>query len=584
MKLLRLRIDDPQGFRSLKKGFEIVFAESCNDNVLDFNPYILAGRNGSGKSNILEALAEIFYHLDGIYLSYKPDYFEKSYNPIKSRVDAYQLEYLTYLKPTVFSSISNKILAHVHIEKKINQRPFVKIINYRDIDDSLNELSAKQIKSILPDYVVGYASGLNETLSIPFFKSRLLQYDRYFHDLESKEFTDPTPENSLVLIDEQLGQAIILTCLLMFDDPNTEELSPVLKPFREYINLERIDSFRLIIRKDQEVELKGTTEEDLEKVNLIQNLDLSDESNEAKFRTRSYIEKLKKCSTFRNEEIPDSYLEEGYFESGYVENRHYITYDFKVTNATKMAFQLHFENDPLKLFEFLQLSFVLNNYVINEKNKRRAYKSENPFIQYDIAQLPVEEDRIIRFKDLLVFKSDIEKSIYTKNLSDGEYQFIHTLGLCLLFKETNSLFLLDEPETHFNPDWKAKYISSIRDCFNHKNINLRGDEELELSDILITSHSPFLISDSKKDHVFVFNKGKVSHPEIKTFGTSVNLITMSVFGKTETISGLSEKYLEDLKAKLIDKSLTKKEVIDKADELGESIEKTLLFNYINRME
>src|SRR5690606_13241253 len=143
------------------------------------------------------------------------------------------------------------------------------------------------------------------------------------------------------------------------------------------------------------------TEEDLEKVNLIQNLDLSDESNEAKFRTRSYIEKLKKCSTFRNEEIPDSYLEEGYFESGYVENRHYITYDFKVTNATKMAFQLHFENDPLKLFEFLQLSFVLNNYVINEKNKRRAYKSENPFIQYDIAQLPVEEDRIIRFKDLL---------------------------------------------------------------------------------------------------------------------------------------------------------------------------------------
>lgn len=76
MKLLRLKINSK--FRSLPKGFELYFLRDFDyKDADDFNPYIFAGRNGSGKSNVLEALAEIFYHLDIIYLSNKPTYFEK---------------------------------------------------------------------------------------------------------------------------------------------------------------------------------------------------------------------------------------------------------------------------------------------------------------------------------------------------------------------------------------------------------------------------------------------------------------------------------------------------------------------------
>ncbi|MBK7175056.1 MAG: AAA family ATPase [Bacteroidales bacterium] len=78
MKLLRFKVNTPEGFRSLQSGFEIYFLRDFDYHLAqDFNPNILAGRNGSGKSNILEALANIFYHLDCMYADNLPDDFSK---------------------------------------------------------------------------------------------------------------------------------------------------------------------------------------------------------------------------------------------------------------------------------------------------------------------------------------------------------------------------------------------------------------------------------------------------------------------------------------------------------------------------
>lgn len=606
MKLLRLKINSTKGFRSLKKGFEIYFLrdfEYAQKEV--FNPYLLAGRNGSGKSNVLEALAEIFYHLDGIYIRYKPDYFEKVFKPKKSRVNAYELEYVTYLSPEFFPEANLEKVAHISIIKKSRTRPFIKIKNLDEVGEKYNELSQQQIKSLLPEYVVGYASGHNETLSIPFFKSRLLQYDEYLGSLESQEFVDPSPESSLVFLDAQFSQAIALTCMLMFDDPESDEPSPILAPFREYVQLQEIDSFRLIIRTNQQEKIEQLSPglqtnfpiKTIDDVDLIKNLELSDGEKKGS-STRSYIEKLKRCATCWDEydsvnEFLKEYDEEEMLESP--EQNHYIVLDFKVTKATKRAFQLHFEEDPLKLFEFFQLSIILNNYIISKKNKEKTYQSENPFINNDIAQAPIEEDRILRFKNVLLQKSTLDKTIFTKNLSDGEHQFIHTLGLSLLFRNTRSLFLLDEPETHFNPDWKAKYISSLRSCFAPENIKRTTLGQPILRDMLITTHSPFLISDSNKSYVYVFKKDPetlkllpVNRPDFQTLGTSVNKIGIRIFGMPHTIGEYAQKIIEDYKAKA--KTLTtdvEKEVLIKEikENVGDSVEQILLINeIINTMD
>ena len=57
MKLLKLKIENEEGFRSLQKGFEINFHSLSDiDAMCEFRPFCFAGLSGSGKSNVLEAL------------------------------------------------------------------------------------------------------------------------------------------------------------------------------------------------------------------------------------------------------------------------------------------------------------------------------------------------------------------------------------------------------------------------------------------------------------------------------------------------------------------------------------------------
>jgi len=601
MKLLRLKINQKNGFRSLKKGFEMYFLREFHFNdATEFNPYILAGTNGSGKSNVLEALAEIFFHLDCIYLSKKPDYFEKSeentkgFNPKKSRINAYELEYFTFLDKEIFPNEDSSKKAHIQIIKKNNEIPKIIWINQEDFNHK-TELSYKEIKSLLPEYIVGYASGKNETLSLPFFKSRFLQYDAYLSDLINSEFVDPKPENSLVYLDEAFSQAILLTNLLMLDKTNDDlgdkNENYILKPFKDYVTLQDVQSFKLIIRTDKALDIPIPYEEQQgsamprtsRKTKLLQNIDL--ESDESIF-IRSYLEKLKRCATYWHEYQNYDVYSESDDNNEFFDDKSYLVLDYHVNPATKKAFQFHFEDQPLKLFELFQLLLILDNNEVSVKKKQRTYNSNNIFINQDINQIPIEENRILRFKDFYIKKENIDNGIYTKSLSDGEHQFLHTLGLCLLFKDTRSLFLLDEPETHFNPDWKAKFISSIRNCFN----NELGNPKETMREMLITTHSPFLISDSKSDYVHVFKKNRktgkveeIKHPEFQTFGSSVNKIGIRIFEMPNTIGEYAQQRLEEFRVefKLLKTAKQLDDLINKINsELGESVERILIVNEI----
>ena len=184
----------------------------------------------------------------------------------------------------------------------------------------------------------------------------------------------------------------------------------------------------------------------------------------------------------------------------------------------------------------------------------------------------------MRFKFVRFSKRGVAQTMMLKGLSDGEHQLLHSLGLCLLFRDTNSLFLLDEPETHFNPDWRASFISRLRQ-------GLRGREGVG-QEMLITTHSPFLISDSKPDKVLVFAKDKtsgavsISHPDYNTLGASINKITMSTFGKRETVGGHAQALLEGVRRRF-EQGDDASGLIDELNrELGDSVEKVLLIKAI----
>lgn len=572
MKLLRLKLNSQ--FRSLNTGFEVHFLRDFElDKVWDFAPYCLVGRNGSGKSNILEALAAIFYHIECIYLDYKPSEFDGEgdttrihtggFFPEKSYPDAFELEYMYY----VGGSFSRKDFspefdtgydAHILIEKKEGRSPVIKWLNRGEIEKGKSEeLSRVEVKLFLPEYIIGYSSGENEILSLPFFKMRFIQYDEYLDRLK-RDLDYSKPESRLVYLDDYFNQAILLSLYLLNDEE--DRANDFLRPFRDEIGLENLNQFRIVIRKHH---LEPIDDELLQSLNEEDSKDPEKTNRELTSKINQSIEKLKQCCT------------SFYYDDSF-EGKQELFLDFFVEKEVKKAFRLVF-GDALELFRTFQVLLNLNLYQVKPSLKHKIYRSTNIYLNKDVIPVPYDEDRIIRFKDVAFRKKGLNEPLFTKSLSDGEYQFLHSIGLCLLFRDTNSLFLLDEPETHLNPDWRAKYISTLRNCLNQKNTKKDNRR-----DILITSHSPFIISDSHKEKVLFFEKGQLgpSRPDINTFGASVNLITIELFKRVDTIGDLaSEKVLEFEKRIESDENLEqlKDEIFES---LGDSIERTILINQL----
>jgi restriction system-associated AAA family ATPase len=583
MKLLRLKITDPDGFRSLPCGFEHHFRTELGlQNELaqanDFAPFVCAGPNGSGKSNLLEALAAIFYHMECIYLENLPDSFryDEEHNPkgfrgSKSLPKGFEIEYLT--KPQDLFEVSDSGLkARVLIQKVPDESPKWWLLNDADSDRPIEiKLERNDLRRLLPDFVLSYSSGENEILSLPFFKMRFVQFDEYWNALTRQLSYPGHPETRLAYLDSGFSQAILL-CNLLFQDEAT------LQPFREDVGIDALREFRIILRRripidaaqleafdladeDQKRERRNRIQADarirgLSESEISQSVDEwvrreiikgnpalseTDEPGSSRYRlnllqllegydkSSLMVSALKRCATL-------SYIDDA---------NDSLVLDYWVNDATRQAFRENFDGSALALFQAFQVLLTLNLYAVSEVLKADLYTSTSHYVSETVQTL-ASDQRIMRFKFVRFTKQGVAEPMMLKELSDGEHQLLHSLGLCLLFRDTNSLFLLDEPETHFNPSWRASFISRLQQ-------SLRGKEDIA-QEILITTHSPFLISDSKQDKVLVFSKdpatGKVSikPPGYNTHGASINLITMQTFDKKETIGSSANAQLQEMLA------------------------------------
>lgn len=583
MKLLRLKITDPDGFRSLPCGFEHHFRTewSLQDELAqanDFAPFVCAGPNGSGKSNLLEALAAIFFQLEVLRVrrSFLPEALQDEAMDVSPV--AFELDYLIRV-PAEYRNPDSPSWAKVGVWKNAGESVRILWENQGDFSTDVYEaFKGGHADILLPQYVLGYSSGENEILSLPFFKMRFVQFDEYWNALAKQLPYPGYPETRLAYLDNGFSQAILL-CNLLFQDEAT------LQPFREDIGICKLKQFRIILRRSIPVtrhQLAAFTSGDFitstetadgrfedtdavyldpatgeYRLKLLHSL----EANERTQKT-SIIEKLKRCATLHfHDEASDT-----------------LTLDYWVNEHTQKAFRANFDDSPLALFQALQVLLALNLYPVSEALKADLYTSTSHYVSETVPTLASDE-RAMRIKNFYFTKQGVEKPMLLKELSDGEHQLLHSLGMCMLFRDTNSLFLLDEPETHFNPDWRANFISRLRQC-------LPGNGEFA-QEMLITTHTPFLISDSKPEKVLVFAKDKssgevsISHPPYNTLGASINKITMSTFGKRETIGGHAQALLDALRARFEQGTEDKEGLITEIHQrLGDSVEKVLLIKAI----
>lgn len=304
---------------------------------------------------------------------------------------------------------------------------------------------------MLPEFVLGYSSGANEILSLSFFKMRFINFDEYIYHLTHQSDYPGSPQGHLTFLDTEMNQAILI-CNFLFQDEET------LEPFRQDVGIQGLKQFRIIIRQHRRIEfhqeilknLKGNEPDESSRTTALTSaLQKTIQRRDGSIRKIGIIDKLVQCATctFYEDEIDSLYL------------------DYWINPATQEAFKNHFST-IIELFQSFQILLTLNLYSVSDSLKKDLYQSGSLYVNETIPTLASDE-RVMRFKDLVLVKNGVEDTLYAKSLSDGEHQFLHSLGLCLLYKDTNSLFLLDEPETHFNPDWRSKLISRLRDCFSH---------------------------------------------------------------------------------------------------------------------
>jgi|688.fasta_scaffold108647_3 energy-coupling factor transporter ATP-binding protein EcfA2 len=81
------------------------------------------------------------------------------------------------------------------------------------------------------------------------------------------------------------------------------------------------------------------------------------------------------------------------------------------------------------------------------------------------------------------------------HLSEGEKQLLAVLGSLALTHQNDNLALLDEPDTHLNPQWSWDYSSMLMESLSSHSISR--------STVLLTTHDPVMISGMVREQVLL---------------------------------------------------------------------------------
>lgn len=529
MKVLSLKIDKADMCGGLLDGLFIRFRDDDVDPNI-FDPLCLVGPNGTGKSQLLQVIAEIF---QSIYHQYLPD--EERGTPNNELL----FEIIYILKKERCSDISIPVC--ISRQQSDKKKAYFEVKTYVNgdwevIDDS------KHIAELLPEKIIGYTSGDNETLSLPFFSSRAGYAGKVRNNArDANKKNEKIKDPRLLLIDYSTNLEVLVANLLL----NPEN---VVKALLATPNLKSLRSFRCIIQLRHSAAPSGG-------VKLTTELD-------------DYIKYLNSCATCYD----------------YNEKSGTYVFDFFVNHATAQAFKHYWKNGALELYSCFHKLSMLNDLIIPKAARDKFDKGVKDRRFAARLPEPIDEQKVFRFEQVEFISNKTGKPVDYVSLSDGEHQLAQLLGTACMSSFSNVLFLLDEPESHFNPLWRVEFIKKLREL---PTINGRRSElsNVAQQECLLTTHSPFVPSDMQRENVLIFKKSQdassisVRRPQIQTYGSRFDSILSECFDISPPISALSRDEIEHLF-----ENGSIEEIRSAIDKLGESSARMRLGIRLNQLE
>jgi restriction system-associated AAA family ATPase len=543
MKILRVHIISAETCGGLLDGLNVKLRSSFLD-YNSFDPLCLIGPNGAGKSQFLQMIAEIFQSV--FHTCLKSEERDEG-NPGLQ----FEIEYL-------ISSDNDQSPIRVLISRKATrkkQKIFPLLIQKRDDYDWVDcDPNSSETHALLPQKIIGYTSGDNETLSLPFLVSR----SGYATEVRERAFNAATrnqsiPDTRLMLIDYGTHLEVLVANLLLGKDSQREALLSEAK-------LQDLHSFRCIIQLAHSAAPKAQGK--IGQQTRRKGIQLTEE-------LETYIEQLQRCATCHTyDEKTETYI-----------------FDYWINDQTRNAFRSFWDN-ALNLYSSFHKLAMLNDLALPRESRRRFQSDTKTRRFASRLPEPQDEDKVFRFERVRFRKQKVGEDINNQevdyvSLSDGEHQLGQVLGMFCMLSSPNILFLLDEPESHFNPQWREKFISRILDLPT-KNGDRRNSTRASRQDCLLTTHAPFIPSDMHREKVFIFSKTEegeiqINNPNIETFGSTFDTIYEECFGVRPPIS----QRPRDEIARLM-KSEDLEEIRAGIQGLGPSVQKAFLADHLRQ--
>ena len=137
---------------------------------------------------------------------------------------------------------------------------------------------------------------------------------------------------------------------------------------------------------------------------------------------------------------------------------------------------------------------IFQKDIIFEVSISDATFIEGSFELFEKVQLLRDLD-LVDFKDLNLWKNDVNTYISIKETSSGERALLlNILGLASEIQD-NTLICIDEPEISLHPEWQEKYMKLLTSTF----------QEYKGCHFVIATHSPKIISELMLENCFVLN-------------------------------------------------------------------------------
>lgn len=219
MKLLRFKYIKGE-HQNLLDGTDLSF-HSFND-LNKTTPICLAGINGSGKSKLLELIADVFYYLDR--------YSQNKIGLVDKTKLQFELEYI----------VINKRPVHVRVTQlKEDGYPVFETLTKSKAQEIADN---RQISALLPKYIIGYSSGDNETLSKR-FDDTYMKYAEDVTNLAINPTEGKVPNTRLIFLDYKVNSYVFIANSLFRSNIELLVIS------KKVERLHSLESFRITIQE-----------------------------------------------------------------------------------------------------------------------------------------------------------------------------------------------------------------------------------------------------------------------------------------------------------------------------------------------